>query len=103
MDQAHALAAPMIGRSRIENDFYQPCSEEEEIVDKQKYLTIVRAFTYLTPHTRPDIAFTTNILGRHNRKPIAQHCNGVKHVLRYLRGTEDLGLYYRKYVKGELT
>ena len=103
MDQAHALAAPMIGRSRSDDDPYQPCSEEEEIVDRSKYLTVVGAFTYLTTHTRPDIAFATNILTMHNEKPTARHWNGVKHLLQYLRGTEDLGVYYRIDTKGEIT
>jgi hypothetical protein len=95
MNQAYALAAPMIGRSRT--------TEDEEIVDMQKYLTAVGAFTYLTTHTRPDIAFATNILARHSQKPTARHWNGVKHLLRCLRGTEDLGLYYRRDTKGEIT
>ena len=103
MDQAHALAAPMIGKSRSEDDPYQPCSEEEEIVDRSKYLTVVGAFTYLTTHTRPDIAFATNILVRHSQKPTAHHWNGVKHLLQYLRGTEDLGLYYRNDTNGKIT
>ena len=60
MDQAHALVAPMIWRSRSDDDPYQPCSEEEEIVDRSKYLTAVGAFTYLTTHKRPDIAFATD-------------------------------------------
>ena len=83
MDQAHALAAPMIGRSRNNDDPYQPCSEEEEKVDMSKYLTAVGAFTYLTTHTRPDIAFATNIFARHNQKPTACHWNGIEHLFRY--------------------
>jgi hypothetical protein len=67
----------MIGRSPTTNDPYQPCSEEEEIVDRQKYLTAVGAFTYMNTHTRPDIAFATNILARHSQKPIARHWNEV--------------------------
>ena len=102
MDHANALAAPMIGRSRSEDDPYRPCSEEEEIVDRSKYLTAVGAFTYLTTHTRPDIAFATNILARHSQKPTSRHWNGVKHLFRYLRGTEDLGLYYRKDECGDI-
>jgi hypothetical protein len=103
MDQAHALVAPMIGRSRTSDNPFQPCLEEEKIVDRQKYLTVVGAFTYMTTHTRLDIAFATNILARHNQKPTAHHWNGVKHLLRYLRGTKDLGLYYRRDTKGNIT
>ena len=96
MDQANPLAAPMIGRSKTDDDPYQPCKEEEEVVDKPKYLTAVGALTYLTTHTRPDIAFATSILARHSQSPTLRHWNGVKQLLRYLRGTFDLGLYYHK-------
>ena len=95
MDQANPLAAPMIGRSKTNDDPYQP-RDEEEIVDKPKYLTTVGAFTYLTTHTRPDFAFATSILARHSQNPTLRHSNGVKHLLNYLRGTTDLGLYYHK-------
>lgn len=36
MDQSNLLAAPMIGRSKTNDDPYQPHDEEEEIVDKPK-------------------------------------------------------------------
>ena len=96
MDQANPFAAPMIGRSKTNDGPYQPRGEEEEIVDKPKYLTTVGAFTYLTTHTRPNIAFATSILARHNQIPTLRHWNGLKHLLRYLQGTSDLGLYYHK-------
>jgi hypothetical protein len=96
MDQANSLAAPMIGRSKTLDDPYQPREEDKEIIDKSKYLTAVGAFTYLTTHTRPDIAFATSILARHSQNPTIRHWNGVKHLMRYLRRTSDLGLYYQK-------
>ena len=83
MDQANSLAAPMIGRSKTNDEPYQP-REEEEIVDKPKFLTAVGARTYLTTHTRPDIAFATSILAKHNQNPTLRHWNGAKHLLRYL-------------------
>ena len=96
MDQSNPLAAPMIGPSKTNNDPYQPREEEEEVVDKPGYLTAVGALTYLTTHTRPDIAFATSILARHSQNPTLRHWNGIKHLLRYLRGTSDLGLYFHK-------
>ena len=72
-------------------------------MDMSKYLTAVEAFTYLATYTRPDIAFATNILARHSQKLTARHWNGVKHLLRYLRGMEDLRLYYRNDTNAEIT
>jgi hypothetical protein len=94
MDQANPLAALMIWHSKTNDDPYQPREEEEEIVDKPKYITTVGVFSYLTTHTIHDIVFATSILARHNHNPTLRHWNGVKHLLRYLQGTSDLGLYY---------
>ena len=93
----------MIGRSKTNEDPYQPREEEEEVIDKQKYLTVVGSFTYLTTHTTPDIAFAMSILARHSQNPTMRHWNGVKHLPRYLRGTSDLGLYYQRTNKPEMT
>ena len=66
IDQSNPLTAPMVGRRKTKDDPYQPREEDEEIMDKQKYLTAVDSFTYLTTHTRPNITFATSILARHS-------------------------------------
>lgn len=67
MDQAHPLAALIMGRSRTTDDPYGPCCEEEEILHKDQYLAAIGALIYLTTHTRPDTTFATNILARHGQ------------------------------------
>jgi hypothetical protein len=49
---------------------------------------------YLANCTLLDIAFSVNLLARYNSAPTRKHWNGVKNVLRYLRGTTDMGLFY---------
>ncbi|XP_056842908.1 secreted RxLR effector protein 161-like [Raphanus sativus] len=49
---------------------------------------------YLATHTRPDICFAVNLLSRFSSCPTKRHWDGIKHVLRYLQGTKDLGLFY---------
>jgi hypothetical protein len=51
---------------------------------------------YLANNTRPDIAFTVNLLTRFSVVPTIHHWNEVKDVLKSLRGTPDLGLFYLK-------
>ena len=37
-----------------------------------------------------------NLLARYSFAPTRRHYNGIKHVLRYLHGTTNLGLFYPK-------
>jgi hypothetical protein len=60
------------------------------------YLSVIRALMYLANDTRPDIAFVVNLLARYKAAPTMCHWNGVKDVLRYLRGTPNLGRLYPK-------
>ena len=55
---------------------------------------------YLANCTRPDIAFAVNLLARHSAAP-TRHWVGVKTILRYLKGTLDLGLFFLK--KNDMT
>ena len=49
---------------------------------------------YLVNTTRPDITFAINLLARYNSAPTRRHWSGIKHILRYLKGTTDMGLFY---------
>jgi hypothetical protein len=94
MDKANPLSTSMMGRSRTSDNPYRPCEEEEEFYDRTHYLAVVGALLYLSTFTRSDISFTISVLARHSQKPAMRYWNGVRHVLRYLRGTEDLGIHY---------
>ena len=48
---------------------------------------------YLT-NTRPDICFAVNTLSQYLVQPRQVHLVAAKHVMRYLKGTKDFGLYY---------
>ena len=48
---------------------------------------------YLT-NTRPDICFAMNTLSQYLVQPRRVHLVAAKHVMRYLKGTIDFGLYY---------
>jgi hypothetical protein len=102
MDNANALSAPMIGKSRTEDDPYRPTDDDEEKIDKPQYLAAVGTLLYLATNTRPDISFAVSVLARHSQKPTSRHWQGVKHLLRYLRGTEDLGLHFRKNTSSDI-
>ena len=46
--------------------------------------------------SRPDIVFTTFFCARFQANPKQSHFTAVKRILRYLKGTPNLGLWYPK-------
>jgi hypothetical protein len=59
-----------------------------------KYQALLGSINYIAGNTRPDIAFAAGALSRALRAPTEGHWTAALHVLRYLRGTTDLGIVY---------
>lgn len=104
MDKAHPLSTPMVVRSLdVKKDPYRPRENNEKALGPEvPYLSAIGALMYLANNTRPDIAFSVNVLARYSSDPTRRHWNGIKHVLRYLCGTRDMGLFYQKNTKSKL-
>jgi hypothetical protein len=98
MDKTYPSKTPMVVRAlEKDTDPFRPRQEEEEVLGYEyPYLNDIGALMYLANNTRPDIAFTVNILTIYNAARTMHHWNGVKNILRYLRGTPDLCLFYPK-------
>ena len=63
------------------------------LLDPIAYRRVIGALQYYTV-TRPDIAYVVNQLCQFMHCPRDVHWKTMKHVLRYLKGTIDIGLYY---------
>ena len=98
MDKSYPSKTPMVVRSlEMEKDQFRPQEAGEEILGPEvPYLSAIGALMYLANSTRPDIAFVVNLLARHSAKPTQHHWTGVKNIFRYLNGTKDLGLFFKK-------
>ena len=66
----------------------------EPLVDATNYRRIVGSLRYLV-NTRPDLAFAVGYVSRF-LEPHADHMVVVKHILRYVVGTCDWGLCFKK-------
>jgi hypothetical protein len=103
MDKAHPLSSPMVVRLLdVKKDPFHPKDDEETLGLEVPYLSAIGALMYLTNCTRLDIAFPINLLARYSSTPTRRHWNGVKYVLRYLRGTTDMRLFYPHYLNPQL-
>ena len=98
MDKCHPLKTPMVVRSlEADKDPFKPKEDDEEVLGPEvPYLSAIGALMYLANCTRPDIVFAVNLLARYSATPTRRHWVGVKTILRYLRGTQDLGLWFPK-------
>ena len=67
--------------------------ETSDIVEMTQYRHIIEPLMYLT-NTWSDICFVVNILSQYLVKPQWVHLIASKHVISYLKGTIDFGLYY---------
>ena len=66
------------------------------------YASIVGSLMYAQVCTRPDIAFIVGMLGRYMSNPGKEHWSAAKKVLRYLQGTKNHMLMYRRSNKLEI-
>ena len=74
-------------------------SDDEEAVDQQSYQSLVGSLMYLATCTRPDLAYAIENLARFSSKPNGSHWTAAKRVLRYMKGTPDLGITFRRDVQ----
>jgi hypothetical protein len=58
------------------------------------YMSLVGSLLYAAMVTRPDIAYTVQALGRHSQSSGPVHWDAAKRLLRYLKGTRELGIKY---------
>ena len=104
MDKSHPLSSPTVVRLlEVTKDPFWPKEENEELLGPEvPYLSSICALMYLANYTQPNIAFSVNLLARYSSAPTKRHLNGIKHILRYLCGTSDMGLFYYKAMEPQL-
>lgn len=96
MQQCSLSVAPVV-KGDVFGSFQCPKTETER--DQMKlipYASVVGSLMYAQVCTRPDIAYITGMLGRYQSNPGLDHWKAAKKVLRYLQGTKDHKLVYKR-------
>jgi hypothetical protein len=65
-------------------------------VAKLPYMRLVGCLLYLMTCTRPDISFATTAVSRYMSKPLYVHWLACLHIVRYLKGTMNVGVTYSR-------
>lgn len=95
MMESNSVSSPIVPGFKVSKD------GDGKEVDETYYKQLVGSLMYLTA-TRPDMMFVTCLISRYMTKPMHIHLQVAKRALRYLKGTVNYGLHYKKGGEGKL-
>ena len=70
-------------------------TDEDPRADPSQYQRLIGSLMYCLA-TRPDLAYPVTLLSQYNADPSLQHMRSAMNLLKYLAGTRDLRLLYKK-------
>lgn len=92
-NNAHAVGNPLETRQKLLAATMDDKTEMDKSFD---YRGALGMLMYLATCTRPEFAYTVGQLSRFVAQPSKQHVGCLKRVLRYLDGTVDHGIEYKR-------
>nr|GEV71783.1 retrovirus-related Pol polyprotein from transposon TNT 1-94 [Tanacetum cinerariifolium] len=96
MENRDTAPTPMVEQAKLRLDL------DGKPVDHTDYRSMIGSLMYVTS-SRPDIMFATCMCARYQANPNEHYASAVKMILRYLKGTINLGLWYPKDFGFDLT
>ncbi|XP_019244462.1 PREDICTED: uncharacterized protein LOC109224331, partial [Nicotiana attenuata] len=89
MEDSKEIDTPIATATKLDVD------EPGSSVDQKLYRGMIGSLLYLTA-SRPDIVFSVGLCARFQANPKESHLTAIKRILRYLKGTTELCLWYPK-------
>ncbi|GAU24551.1 hypothetical protein TSUD_148920 [Trifolium subterraneum] len=89
MNESKIMSTPMHPSTSLDKD------EKGKDVFEKEYRGMIGSLLYLTA-SRPHIVFVVSLCARFQTSPKESHLTAVKRIFRYLVGTPDVGLWYKK-------
>ncbi|RVW28606.1 Retrovirus-related Pol polyprotein from transposon RE1 [Vitis vinifera] len=89
MEEGKTMKTPMSSSIKLDKD------EKGKSVNSTMYRDMIVSLLYLTA-SRPDIMYSICLCARFQSCPKESHLSAIKRILRYLKGTMDIGLWYPK-------
>ncbi|GJS08972.1 ribonuclease H-like domain-containing protein [Tanacetum coccineum] len=91
-----SLGTPMATKAKLDADL------SGTPIDQTRYRSMIGSLMYLTS-SRPDIMQAVCYCARYQARPVEKHLKEVKRIVRYLKETINMGLWYPKDSGFELT
>ena len=94
MDQAKPVSTPLAAHFKLSLKDAPKTEVEVEHMSQVPYANAVGSLMYAMVCTRPDISHAVSVVSRYMSNLGKRHWEAVKWILRYLRGSTDIGLKY---------
>lgn len=82
-----------VTRIPMMTSFKMDPNESEEMVNHKEYRALIGSLLHLTAN-RPDITFAVVVCARFQANSVKSQLVAAKQILKYLKGTVKLGLWY---------
>ncbi|KAL5566506.1 hypothetical protein UlMin_029670 [Ulmus minor] len=96
MEDSKPIKILLAGHFKFSSDQCPSSDEEKKDIEKVPYSSAVGSVMFTMVSTRPDISHAISVLSRFMSNPENEHWLGMKWLLRYLKGSSDVGLIYEK-------
>lgn len=96
MSDAKPISSPLDVNQKISAELCPKVDAEKFDMKNVPYKEAIGSLLYAAQVSRPDINFAVNLLSRYSENPGKAHWTALKRVLRYLKGTINQRIVYRK-------
>ena len=94
MADAKAVSIPLAPHFKLSAAACPTTAVEKGLMSAVPYESAVGSLMYLMVCTRPDIAHAVGMVSRYMSNPGRLHWEGVKWIMRYVKGTSNMGLLF---------
>ncbi len=96
MRDAKPVRTPLASHFRLSKEQCPETDEEKDFMARVPYASTIGSLMYAMVCTRLDISHVVGVVSKYMSNPGKQHWEAVKWILRYLRGTTEKCLTFRK-------
>ena len=96
MQESKHVTTPLGAHFKMSAATEEDLARDEEFMKFVPYSNAVGSIMYAMIGTRPDLAYPVGIISRYMSQPVKNHWLGVKWVMRYIKGTLDTKLCFKR-------
>lgn len=95
IESCNPASTPMELGLKMTKDDSPQTDQEIAHMKNISYKSLVGSLMHASVSTRPDISYSTNFVAQYLFNPGQKHQSSAKRILRYLKGTSNVGLLYK--------